>query len=66
MFRGLLRRVSTKSCDVTDLFACVSFGHTEPCEEHCVAVSATAELGISGDFVCNFVIVLWCDLDRSL
>lgn len=66
VFKGLLRRVSTKSCDVTDLFACVSFGSAEPFEDHCVAVSATAELGISGDFLCNFVIVLWCDLDRSL
>lgn len=45
---------------------CVSFGSTEPFEELRVAVSAPAELGISGDFLCNFVVVLWCDLDRSL
>lgn len=37
-----------------------------PFEELCVVVSATAELGISGDFLCNFVILLWCDLDRFL
>lgn len=55
-----------KTVDVTYLSACVSFGSTDPFEELRVAVSATAELGISGDFLCNFVLVLWCDLDRSL
>lgn len=53
MFKVFLRRVSlklTKNYHVTYLLACVSFDSTGLFEEHCVAVSATAELGINGDF----------------